>query len=59
MTEAGYVELPIIGWLCGEPEGQYANKGLGWAYRNEESMAAFDRPLDDCLVEKLLIEGII
>jgi len=54
MSEAGYVELPIIGWLCGT--GRTA--GLGWTYRNESGMASFERPLEDPLVEKLLIEAI-
>src|SRR5262245_11938888 len=59
MSEAGYVEIPIIGWLTGEPKDQYANKGVGWTYRNEESMAVFERPLDDPLVERLLVEAIV
>ena len=59
MSEAGYVEIPIIGWLTGDAEDQYANKGLGWTYRDEEAMAAFERPLDDPLVEKLLVEAIL
>jgi type I restriction enzyme, R subunit len=59
MSEAGYVELPIIGWLTGDPQDQYANKSLGWTYRDEEAMAAFERPLHDPLVEKLLVDAII
>src|SRR5215472_8724082 len=59
MSEAGYVELPIIGWLTGDPQNQYANKGMGWTYRDEVAMGAFERPLDDPLVEKLLVEAII
>ena len=38
---------------------EYANKGLGWTYRDEEAMAAFERPLEDPLVEKLLVEAIL
>ena len=39
MTEYKYVEEPILLWLC-EP-----TTGLGWTFRGEEEMAAFDRPL--------------
>lgn len=59
MSEAGYVELPIIQWLSGQGNGTPDDKGLGWVYRDEEAMAAFDRPLEDPLVEKLLVEAII
>ena len=59
MSEASYVELPIIDWLCGEPKAEYRTGGLGWIYRDETAMAAFDRPLEDPLVEKLLVEPII
>jgi type I restriction enzyme, R subunit len=58
MSEAGYVERPILGWLCGEPKTKYGSGGLGWTYRDEAAMAAFDRPLEDSLVEKLLVEAI-
>ncbi len=58
MSEYRYVEQPILGWLCGEPKAQYAEVGLGWTYRDEEAMAQFDRPLEDPLVEKLLVEAI-
>src|SRR5262249_53818283 len=55
-----YVELPILGWLCGEPKpGAPADIGLGWTYRDEAAMAAFNRPLEDPLVEKLLVEAIL
>src|SRR5688572_7768712 len=57
MSEAGYVELPILAWLCGKPNSKVG--GLGWKYRDEEAMAAFNRPLEDPLVEKLLIEAIL
>ncbi len=59
MSEASYVELPILGWLCGEPSDQHPARGLGWTYRDETAMAEFDRPLEDPLVEKLLIEAIL
>lgn len=58
MTEAGYVELPIIQWLSGQGSATPADIGLGWKYRNEEAMAEFDRPLEDPIVEKLLVEAI-
>src|SRR5438105_5065680 len=56
MSEAGYVELPVIQWLSGHPSP--TEDGLGWTYRDEAAMAAFDRPLEDPLVEKLLIPAI-
>ena len=59
MSEAGYVELPVIQWLSGQGSATPNDKGLGWTYRNEEEMAAFDRPLDDPLVEKLLVSAIL
>src|SRR5687768_16184556 len=58
MSEAAYVELPIIQWLSGR--GSETNdKGLGWIYRDDAAMAVFDRPLEDPLVEKLLVDAII
>lgn len=59
MSEASYVELPILGWLCGEPKAKYGAGGLGWTFRDETAMAAFDRPLEDPLVEKLLVKAIL
>jgi hypothetical protein len=40
MSEHGYVEEPILGWLCGEPKAKYGAKSLGWTYRDETAMAA-------------------
>jgi type I restriction enzyme R subunit len=59
MSEAGYVELPVIRWLSGQGSAQATDKGLGWIYRDEAEMAAFDRPLEDPLVEKLLVQAIV
>lgn len=59
MSEYAYVEQPILGWLCGEPKAKYGAVGLGWTYRNEHAMAAYDRPLEDPLVEKLLVAAIL
>ncbi len=59
MSEAGYVELPVIQWLSGHGSTAPNDKGLGWTYRTEEEMAAFERPLSDPLVEKLLVPAII
>ena len=59
MSEAGYVELPVIQWLSGHGSTTPNDKGLGWTYRNEDEMAAFGRPLADPLVEKLLVVAII
>ncbi len=59
MSEAGYVELPVIQWLSGHGSPTPGDKGLGWTYRGEAEMAAFDRPLEDPLVEKLLVEAIL
>ena len=59
MSEAGYVELPILQWLSGHGSTTPKNTGLGWTYRNEKAMAAFERPLDDPLVESLLIAAIL
>ena len=59
MSEYGYVEQPILNWLCGEAEGPYRVGGLGWTYRGEVAMAEFGRPLEDPLVEPLLKEAIV
>lgn len=59
MSESGYVELPILQWLSGYGSATPNDKGLGWTYRTEAEMAAFDRPLTDPLVEKRLIKAII
>ena len=59
MSEASYVELPVIQWLSGLGSTTPNETGLGWTYRDESAMAVYERPLDDPLVEKLLIESII
>src|SRR3989442_125159 len=59
MTEFGYVEQPILGWLCGEPKAKYGARGLGWTYRDEAAMALYERPLEDPLVETLLVAAIL
>ena len=59
MSEYGYVEQPILNWLCGEPRGTDRVGGLGWTYRDETAMAEFERPLEDPVVEKLLVEAIM
>ena len=59
MSELGYVEQPVIQWLSGEGSTKPGDKGLGWTYRDEAAMAVFDRPLEDPIVEKLLVEAII
>ena len=59
MSEFSYVEQPILAWLCGEPKApKYGTGGLGWAYRDETAMALYERPLEDPLVEKLLVTAI-
>jgi type I restriction enzyme R subunit len=58
MSEAGYVELPVIQWLSGHGSSAPGDKGLGWTYRGEAEMAAFERPLEDPLVEKLLVKAV-
>lgn len=59
MSEYSYVEQPILGWLCGEPKATYRGRSLGWTYRDEAAMAVYERPLEDPLVERLLIEAIL
>jgi type I restriction enzyme R subunit len=58
MSEKGYVELPVLEWLSGQGSTTPGDAGLGWTYRDEAAMAAFDRPLEDALVEKVLVEAI-
>jgi type I restriction enzyme R subunit len=59
MSEFGYVEQPILGWLAGEPRATYGGTGLGWTYRDEGAMAAYARSLEDPLVETLLVPAIV
>jgi type I restriction enzyme R subunit len=59
MSEAGYVEIPVIKWLSGEGSAKPGDKGLGWTYRDEAAMSEFERPLEDPLVEKLLVGAIL
>ena len=59
MSEYGYVEQPILTWLCGESKAQYEAGGLGWTYRNEVAMAGYERPLEDPVVESLLIAALV
>ena len=58
MSEAGWVELPILQWLSGEGSPDPNDTGLGWTYRDEAAMATFDRAIEDPLVEKLLIPAL-
>jgi type I restriction enzyme R subunit len=55
MSEYSYVEQPILTWLCSEPKATYGAGGLGWTYRDEAAMAVYERPLEDPLVEALLV----
>ena len=59
MSEYGYVEQPILNWLCGETRGTHHAEGLGWTYRDDAAMAVFERPLEDPIVERLLKEAIV
>jgi type I restriction enzyme, R subunit len=58
VTEAGYVELPVIRWLTGHGSSAPGDSGLGWTYRDEAAMAVFERPLEDPLVEEVLVDAI-
>jgi type I restriction enzyme, R subunit len=59
VTETAFIELPILRWLCGALNARAPAGGLGWTYRDEQAMAGFNRPLEDPLVEKLLVEAIL
>ena len=59
MSEYGYVEQPILGWLCGEPKAKYGAVSLGWTYRDEAAMMLYERALEDPLVERLLVPAIL
>lgn len=59
MSEFGYVELPVIQWLSGQGAADPNEKGLGWTYRDENEMSSFERPLEDPLVEKLLLDAVL
>lgn len=59
MSEFGYVEQPVIQWLSGKDSQTPGDKGLGWTYCDEEAMSTYDRPLEDPIVEKLLVDAVI
>ena len=59
MSEYGYVEQPILNWLCGDSNDTSQVGGLGWTYRDDAAMAVFERPLGDPVVEKLLVQAIL
>lgn len=59
MSELSYVELPVLQWLSGLGSPRVGDAGLGWTYRDETEMAAFNRPLEDPLVESLLIPALL
>lgn len=59
MSELGYVELPVLQWLSGYGSPRVGDAGLGWTYRDEASMAAYGRPLEDPLVETLLVAALL
>ncbi|MBP7830988.1 MAG: type I restriction endonuclease subunit R [Kiritimatiellae bacterium] len=64
MSEYDMVERPILNWLCGDNYEAYdAGRaglvgGLGWTYRSETAMAAYGRPLEDPLVERILVDKL-
>jgi type I restriction enzyme, R subunit len=64
MSEYSFVERPILNWLCGETQATYGSPppgfagGLGWTYRDEAAMAAYGRPLEDPLVERILVDRL-
>src|SRR5260370_667813 len=57
MTEYGYVEKPILEWLAGKPTDP-ADRGLGWRFRTEAEMAQVNPPLENPLVEGLLLPAL-
>jgi type I restriction enzyme, R subunit len=59
MSEAGYVEFPILSWLSGKPLAREGDGGLGWTYRDEAAMAVYKRPLEDPLTGRLLMDAIL
>lgn len=59
MSEFGYVEQSVIEWLSGKPNRTPPDCGLGWKYRTEVEMATYGRPLEDPLVEELLVDALI
>lgn len=58
MSESGHVEMPVIQWLSGLGSPKPGDRGLGWTYRTEADMSTYNRPLEDPLVEQLLVEAI-
>ena len=59
MSEFSLVEQPVIEWLTGKPNLAPPDPGLGWTYRDAASMATYERPLEDPLVEALLLEALL
>lgn len=59
MSESGHVEMPVLQWLSGHGSELASDHGLGWTYRDEPAMSEFNRPLEDPLVEPLLVAAIL
>jgi type I restriction enzyme R subunit len=58
MTEANLVELPVLRWLAGHGSAAVADQGLGWTYRDAAAMLAYERAVEDALVERLLVAAL-
>lgn len=58
MSELNLAELPVLRWLTGHGSHTPGDTGLGWTYQTEAQMAEHARPLEDALVEPLLLAAI-
>lgn len=48
----------MLRWLAGRGSPAAADHGLGWTYRDAAAMLAYERPVEDPLVERLLVAAL-
>jgi type I restriction enzyme, R subunit len=58
MSEAGYVERPVLAWLSGHGAKAGDPDPLGWTYRDAATMEQYNRPDTDPFVEVLLVAAL-
>jgi len=57
-SEAGYVDRPLVRWLCGRKNDRL-DAGLGWTYLSPKQLEASGRPTTDPLLEREAIAALI
>jgi type I restriction enzyme R subunit len=58
LSEAGFVDKPILQWLCGHPK-RPSDTGLGWIYLSPRDLEKRGRPTTDPLLEWETVAALI